>query len=118
MSILIVDDHATFRRAARLLLEASGFEVVGESEDGTSGLEDARSLEPDVVLLDVQLPDIDGFEVARELAEGGSSAAVVLVSTRSESDYAARLKDSPARGFIPKSQLSAARLNELIGRSA
>ena len=71
VSVLIVDDHPSFRATARLLLESEGFEVVGEAADGAAGLRDARALEPDLVLLDVQLPDIDGFEVAAQLTGGG-----------------------------------------------
>ena len=71
VSVLIVDDHPSFRATARLLLESEGFEVVGEAADGAAGLREARALEPDLVLLDVQLPDIDGFEVAAQLTGGG-----------------------------------------------
>jgi DNA-binding NarL/FixJ family response regulator len=111
-SILIVDDDERFRGIARRLLETEGFEVVGEAGDGEAALEAARDLEPDVVLLDIQLPDTDGLEVAERLtAEGGP--AVVLTSTRDESDFGPELKDSGARGFVPKGELSAERIISL-----
>ena len=114
-TVLIVDDHAGFRAQARRLLDAAGFEVVGEAENGVTAVESARRLQPRIVLLDVQLPDFDGFEVARRLAEAGLEAATVLVSTRDGSAYRRRLAASPALGFIPKSELSGAALAELVG---
>jgi DNA-binding NarL/FixJ family response regulator len=114
-TVLIVDDHAGFRSLARRLLVAAGFEVVGEAEDGASAVESAQRLRPAIVLLDVQLPDCDGFEVARRLADAGLDAATVLVSTRDGTAYRRRLATSPARGFIPKSELSGPSLVELVG---
>ena len=102
-SVLVVDDHAGFRAAARALLEAEGYRVVGEATDGADALAAACELRPDVVLLDVQLPDIDGFEVAERLSE---DAAVVLVSSRSASSYRRRLAGTRALGFIAKADLS------------
>jgi len=113
-SVLIVDDHAAFRAGARALLEAEGFEVLGEAGTGEAALEAARRLEPDVVLLDVQLPGIDGFAVARELAGEPAAPAVVLISTRGEQAYRRRLAGSPARGFIAKADLSGACLASLL----
>ncbi len=111
-SILIVDDDQRFRGIARRLLESEGFDVVGEAEDGEAALAAARELEPDVVLLDIQLPDIDGLEVAERLfAMGGP--AVVLTSTRDESDFGSQLQESGARGFVPKGELSAERIANL-----
>jgi DNA-binding NarL/FixJ family response regulator len=112
-TILIVDDHAQFRRAARALFEADGYNVVGEAADGRSAIEAASSLRPDIVLLDVQLPDLDGFEVARRMVDAGLSAAIVLTSTRDRASYRRRLAQSPARGFIPKSELVGAAIEEL-----
>ena len=112
-TILIVDDHAPFRRAARALFEADGYQVVGEAADGRSAIEAASSLRPDIVLLDVQLPDLDGFEVARRMVDAGLSAAIVLTSTRDRASYRRRLAQSPARGFIPKSELVGAAIEEL-----
>src|ERR1700726_226654 len=89
--VLIVDDHAGFRSMARRLLQAGGYEVVGEAADGSSGLQAARHLRPDLVLLDIQLPDVDGCEVARWLAAEADPPAVVLISSRDAEDYGARL---------------------------
>ena len=104
--MLIVDDHAGFRSFARALLEAEGFDVVGEAEDGTSALAAARALGPALVLLDVALPDMDGFAVCDALLRGSPPPAVVLTSSRDVSAYRRRLGRSGARGFIPKSELS------------
>jgi DNA-binding NarL/FixJ family response regulator len=117
VKVLIVDDHPSFRATARLLLEAEGFDVVGEAADGTSGLLAARELEPDLVLLDVQLPDVDGFQVAAELTGGGGRGpAVVLTSSRDESDFGPLVRASGARGFVPKAELSGAALMALLER--
>jgi DNA-binding NarL/FixJ family response regulator len=113
-TVLIVDDHAGFRSSARALLEAEGFEVVGEAEDGASALAAMGRLRPNIVLLDIQLPDIDGFEVAARLARAADPPAVVLVSTRDISSYRRRLAGSPVRGFIPKSDLSGSALTALV----
>jgi DNA-binding NarL/FixJ family response regulator len=112
--ILIVDDHPSFRASARVLLEAEGFEVVGEAEDGGSALERAAELEPDVVLLDVQLPDIDGFEVASRLS-GNGGPRVVLVSSRDRADYGSKIEESGAAGFIAKAELCGPVLADLLG---
>jgi DNA-binding NarL/FixJ family response regulator len=114
MKALIVDDHAGFRTQARSLLVAAGYEVVGEAEDGRSALVAAVELRPDVVLLDVQLPDIDGFEVARALHEEPAPPAIILVSSRDASDYGGRVARSPARGFVSKTELSARALATLL----
>jgi DNA-binding NarL/FixJ family response regulator len=114
-TVLIVDDHAGFRSLARRLLEAAGFEVVGEAEDGASAIELAWGLRPAIVLLDVQLPDFDGFEVAKRLSDEGLGAATVLISTRDRTAYRRRLATSPVRGFIAKGELSGAALKELVG---
>ena len=114
-TVLIVDDHAPFRALARALLQLEGFEVVGEAADGQSALDAVARLRPSVVVLDVQLPDLDGFEVARRLALAGDPPVIVLVSTRDSSAYRRRLADSPARGFIPKSDLSGAAVAALVG---
>jgi two-component system response regulator EvgA len=112
--VLIVDDHPSFRATARLLLESEGFDVIGEAEDGTSGLLAARALGPDLVLLDVQLPDVDGFQVAAELTGDGGGPAVVLTSSRDEADFGPLVAASGARGFVPKAELSAAALLALL----
>jgi DNA-binding NarL/FixJ family response regulator len=105
-TVLIVDDHAPFRAAARALLEAGGFEVVGEAADGAEALVGVAELRPEVVLLDIQLPDIDGFSVAEQLESGGSSAAIVLISSRGVASFRRRLAANPAWSFLPKSELS------------
>ena len=112
---MIVDDHAAFRAFARRLLEAGGLGVVGEAEDGASAVEVVERIRPDLVLLDIQLPDIDGFEVARRLAADGSSSRVLFTSTREAADYGGRLAETPTLGFIPKDELSAAAVLELAG---
>ena len=113
-TVLVVDDHQGFRSRARALLEADGFEVVGEAADGRSALAETRRLRPDVVLLDIQLPDLDGFEVAERLTDGGAPPAVVLTSSRDWSDSAELITGSGARGFVAKDQLSGPTIEELI----
>jgi DNA-binding NarL/FixJ family response regulator len=112
--ILIVDDHPSFRASARALLEADGFEVVGEAEDGRSAVASAQALLPDVVLLDVQLPDIDGFEVAERLRDHAGAPMVVLTSSREASDYGGLPQRSGARGFLPKAELSGDGITALL----
>jgi DNA-binding NarL/FixJ family response regulator len=113
-TVLIVDDHPSFRLTARALLEAEGFEVVGEAADGASAIEAARRLKPEVLLLDVQLPDMDGFVVAQELCRNGWSPAVVLTSSRDLSDFGSLVRTCGARGFVPKAELSGATLSTLL----
>jgi DNA-binding NarL/FixJ family response regulator len=113
-TVLIVDDHATFRASARLLLESEGFEVVGEAEDGGSAIEQTTALAPDVVLLDVQLPDIDGFEVASRVTHADRAPAVILISSRDGSDFGPMIKASGARGFVAKADLSGESLRALL----
>jgi DNA-binding NarL/FixJ family response regulator len=115
VTVLIVDDHPSFRATARALLQAEGFVIVGEAEDGASALRAAAELPPELVLLDVQLPDIDGFEVARRLTLDGAGPAVVLVSSRDGSDFGPLVARSGACGFIPKAELSRARISALLG---
>jgi DNA-binding NarL/FixJ family response regulator len=110
--ILIVDDDERFRGIARRLLDSGGVDVVGEADDGESALAAVRELEPDVVLVDVHLPDLDGFEVARQIAAAGGPP-VVMTSTRDECDFRADLSRSGARGFVPKDELSAERIVSL-----
>lgn len=113
-TVLIVDDHPAFVSAAHRLLAAEGFDVVGEAFDGLSGIALARQVGPDVVLLDVQLPDVDGFEVARRLFELDPAPTVVLTSTRDATDYGSRVRSAAAKGFIGKAELSGARLAALV----
>jgi DNA-binding NarL/FixJ family response regulator len=117
-TLLIVDDHAGFRVLARRLLTAGGFKVVGEAADGHEAVAAARELRPDVVLLDVQLPGIDGFQVAERLGDGEVDPVVVLISSRDRADYGPRVDRCGARGFIPKAELSAAAIHALLGVGA
>ena len=107
MRIVIVDDHTSFRASARALLEAEGFDIVGEAGDGASALATIADLRPEGVLLDVQLPDIDGFEVARLLLEAnGQAPAIVMTSSRDVTEFGSLVAECGARGFIPKADLS------------
>jgi two-component system response regulator EvgA len=116
-TVLIVDDHASFRLQARTVLESDGFDVVGEASDGVSGLAAARSLRPDLVLLDIGLPDVEGFEVAQALALDGPPPYVVLTSSREASAYGPRLATSRVLGFIAKDELSGAAIRALAADS-
>jgi DNA-binding NarL/FixJ family response regulator len=113
-TVLIVDDHAGFRGTARALLESEGFDVVGEAADGASAVEAAASLRPEVILLDVYLPDVNGFEVAARLTTNGPAPAVVMISSRDARDFGPLVEESGARGFIPKAELSGATLSALL----
>ena len=114
-TVLIVDDHPTFRASARLLLEAEGYDVIGEAGDGASAILRARELGPQVILLDVQLPDIDGFDVAARLLDSEDGPVVILTSSRDGADFGPLVERSGARGFIPKAELSGERLRALTG---
>ncbi len=114
--ILVVDDHDGFRAFARIMLEAAGF-TVAEAATGAEATETARILRPGLVLLDIQLPDFDGFEVARRLAALPGGPVIVLTSTREARDYGGRIAASPVAGFLPKDQLSGAALLEFLARS-
>jgi DNA-binding NarL/FixJ family response regulator len=114
MRVLIVDDHEGFRQQARALLEADGFDVVGEACNGAEALDAAAELHPDVVLLDVQLPDVDGFAVARGLHALSRRIVVVLTSSRDRSDYGPLVTECAARGFVPKGELSGHALTALL----
>ena len=116
-TLLIVDDHAGFRASARALLEADGrLVVVGEVGTGTEAITAAHRLRPDIVLLDIALPDIDGFGVCESIMSGETAhPIVVLTSSRSPVSYGSKLSASRARGFIPKDELTAASLRALTG---
>ena len=111
-SVLIVDDHARFRRSARRLLELEGYEVVGEAGDGSAAIAAAAELRPDVVLLDVNLPDLSGFEVSERLR--GTGPRVILTSDRDPSEIAPFCEGAGASGFVPKGSLSGAALARLL----
>jgi len=116
-TVLVVDDHAGFRAGARNLLEAEGFQVVGEATDAASAIAAVRTLAPDVVLLDVRLPDLDGMKASRQMDLNGGSA-IVLTSSRDLMDLGGpeALAESPAIGFIPKAELSGDALRALLAR--
>jgi DNA-binding NarL/FixJ family response regulator len=115
---LVVDDHAGFRTSARFLLEMEGFEVVGEAADGASAVEAVEQLRPDLVLLDVQLPDAQGYDVARDILGRGLTPRIVLISSRDESDYGDNVRTSGAVGFLNKAELSGDRLRALLESDA
>ncbi len=113
-SVLIVDDHAGFRRLARLLLEEEGYDVVGEAADGPGATRAAAKLAPDLILLDVNLPGESGFEIAARISQDENGPAVLLTSTHDESDYADLARKCGARGFIAKDELSAATIGRAL----
>jgi DNA-binding NarL/FixJ family response regulator len=112
--VLIVDDHEPFRAVARELLEGAGYVVAGEAVDAAGALAAVAVAAPDAVLLDVQLPDRDGFSVATALTAAGGGPVIVLISSREAEDYGQRVVACGARGFIPKSRLSAAAFAALV----
>jgi DNA-binding NarL/FixJ family response regulator len=113
-TVLIVDDHPSFRASVRMLLECEGYTVVGEARDGATALARAAALRPDLVLLDVGLPDVDGFTVAARMTSGGDGPAVVLTSTRDAADYGSVVRRCGACGFLPKGALSGPALAALL----
>jgi DNA-binding NarL/FixJ family response regulator len=114
VTVLIVDDHPSFRASAKTLLEAEGYDVVGEAENGETAVEAARELHPDLVLLDVQLPGIDGFAVADQLRKLEDPPVVILTSSRDGADYGRCIGECGARGFVPKADLSGAAIAALF----
>ena len=113
-TVLVVDDHPGFRSAARRLLEAEGFDVIGEAATGGETLEATRRTHPDMVLLDIGLPDVDGISLAERLTRRPPAPAIVLTSSRDRTDYGPQLDRCGARGFIPKALLSGAALSALV----
>jgi DNA-binding NarL/FixJ family response regulator len=113
-TVLLVDDHAGFRATARRMLERDGWTVVGEAGDGASAVAAVAALQPDVVLLDIGLPDLDGFGVAEQLDAAGGTPLVVLISSRDRDDYASRIAASPAHGFLAKADLSGPGLRAIV----
>src|SRR3977135_2597134 len=108
MTVHIVDDNPSFRPSARERLAAEGYEIVGEAESGAAALRAVKELMPDLVLLDVQLPDMDGFQVAEQLRQLADPRAVVLTSSRDSADYGRCIEICGATGFVPKADLSGA----------
>jgi DNA-binding NarL/FixJ family response regulator len=115
VTVLIVDDHPSFCAVARTVLETEGFEVVGTAESGERAVAETLRLLPDVVLLDVHLPDMTGFDVIARLREAGSTAAVVLTSSRDVSHFGPLIEESGACGFVEKTALSGDALRALVG---
>jgi DNA-binding NarL/FixJ family response regulator len=113
-TVLIVDDHAGFRLSARRTLEADGYEVVGEATDGRTAIAAVARLEPQIVLLDVNLPDVDGFQVAALLSGRPGGPAIVLTSSHDREDFGDSVLASTAAGFVPKDQLSGAAVAALV----
>jgi DNA-binding NarL/FixJ family response regulator len=114
-TVLIVDDHPSFRASARRMLEADGYQVVGEAEDGAAAVVAVQRLRPELVLLDVRLPDIDGFEVAKSLLETNARPPqVVLTSSHDSTDMVDAIAASGVCGFIPKNELTASGFAALL----
>ena len=113
-TVLIVDDHDDFRRSAAALLDAEGFDVIGSVADGDAALEAVERLQPAIVLLDIRLPDVDGFAVAERLALTQDPPRVVLISSRDAASYGSRIDCAPALGFLAKRELSGASLAALV----
>jgi CheY-like chemotaxis protein len=116
--VLIVDDNGAFRAAARRLLERGGFAVVAEADSGKAGVDEARAHSPDVAIVDVQLPDFDGFEVAARLSRLETPPRVILTSSLDGADFGALITGSSALGFVPKAELSASLINTLLADGA
>jgi len=114
LRVLIVDDNRAFRAAARQLLERAGFVVVGEAGDGGEGLQAAREHTPDLAIVDVQLPDLDGFELAERLRAAERSPEVILTSSLDGADFGELVAASSALGFIPKAELSAPAIGAML----
>jgi CheY-like chemotaxis protein len=114
-TVVIVDDHAEFRESASALLEAEGFVVIGAAADGDEAIAAVERLRPQVVLLDIQLPDMDGFAVAERLAARPDPPRIVLISSREAATYGPRLEAAAAQGFIPKRELSGSALAAVVG---
>ena len=113
-TILIVDDHPSFRAAARFVLETEGFEVVGVAGDGDSAVREIVRASPQIVLLDISLPDMDGFEVASRLRAAGVSSTIVFTSSRDGSEFGSLVADSGGSGFVAKAELSGDALRALV----
>jgi CheY-like chemotaxis protein len=116
--VLIVDDNSAFRAAARQLLERAGFVVVAEAGDGVEGLRAAKKHTPDLAIVDVQLPDLDGFELAERLRAFASAPEVILTSNLDSTDFGALFDSSSALGFIPKAELSAPTIDALLAKTS
>jgi CheY-like chemotaxis protein len=117
LRVLIVDDNSAFRAAARQLFERGGFVVVAEAADGSEGLRAAKEHTPDVAIVDLQLPDLDGFAVAERLRQFEPAPHVILTSSLDGDDFGALVASSSALGFIPKAELSAPAIDALLAQT-
>jgi DNA-binding NarL/FixJ family response regulator len=113
-TILLVDDDELFRRWAIAWLRAEGYDIVGEADRADTAVSWVRRLRPEVVLVDVQLPDLDGFELTELLRAEPQAPAIVLISSRDAADYGNRISASGARGFLRKDQLTADAIERLL----
>jgi len=112
---LLVDDNDAFLQTASLLLQREGLTVVGVASTIAQALRQARALRPDLILVDIGLGDESGFDLAQLLARDGLNAEVILISTGAEEDYAEMIDDSPAAGFLAKSDLSLHGISQILG---
>jgi CheY-like chemotaxis protein len=112
--VLVVDDHAGFREMARALAVSGGLDVVAEAGDGATALTLCRQHRPDLVLLDIGLPDLDGFDVRRRILDAVDPPVVLLTSSRDAASYGARLTGPEPIPFVPKDELSVAALVDLL----
>ena len=112
---VIVDDDEAFLEVAEALLEREGVIVAGVAHNSTEAVQRSEALRPDVVLVDIRLGGESGFEAARQLAGNGQSAALIMISTHAGADYADLIAESPAVGFLPKAELSAAAVRRILG---
>jgi DNA-binding NarL/FixJ family response regulator len=112
---VIVDDDASFLKAAQTFLESDGVMVAGVASTCAEAVQRVEALQPDVVLIDIRLGEELGFDAARQLADGGQAAPVIMISTHPGADYADLIADSPVTGFLPKTELSAAAIRRILG---
>jgi DNA-binding NarL/FixJ family response regulator len=115
-SVLLVDDHAGFRAEARAMLDGDGYAVIGEAANGAAAVGEARRLRPDIVLLDVGLPDASGLDLVRPIRSAAPGTMVVLISSRRASDYGERVASSGADGFLDKAAFSPRALDVVLPR--
>ncbi|HLH58266.1 MAG TPA: response regulator [Streptosporangiaceae bacterium] len=114
---LLVDDNEAFLETASVLLEREGLTVVGVASSIAEALRQAHALRPDLILVDIGLGTESGFTLARLLDGNGQRADVILISTGAEADYAELIAESPAAGFMAKSELSASRIGLILGHA-
>ena len=116
-TVVIVDDHEMFRTCARRVLEADGFEVIGEAADGGSGIAAVNELRPEVAVLDMCLPDMEGTDVACAVLDVADPPAVILTSSRAYEDFDEAIGRCGALGFIPKHELCGAAIAAFVAEA-